>query len=105
MNQQLFIYYRVANANLEAVLACTRQFGKNLQAQGLGRLTMFQREEAGKPYITLMEVIYPDSAYSHGLETFMATIKRMAEDSFSSISPTPERHVEVFVALPGDGAP
>lgn len=104
MNRQLFIYYRIPKADIALGLACTQKLMTQIQALGLGSGELFQREEADKPYFTLMEVITPTATYAADhLEAFAGKIEQLAVVCFSSVPNPPSRHVEVFSKLPPAG--
>jgi hypothetical protein len=67
-----------------------------LKQQGLGHSQLFQREEADKPYFTLMEVIHPAPEYSACSAAFIETLEQIATATFSALPTLPSRHVELF---------
>jgi len=103
MTWQLFIYYRLPKADIVIGLACAENLMAQIKALGLGSGELFQREEADKPYFTLMEVITPTATQAEPIETFAGKIEQLAANCFSSVPNPPSRHVEVFTKLPPKG--
>ena len=96
MTRQLFIYYRIPKADIALGLQCAKHMAASLKELGLGHSQLFQREEAGKPYFTLMEVIYPAPEYLACEAAFIETLAQLADASFADLPTLPSRHVEVF---------
>lgn len=96
MTRQLFIYYRIPKADIALGLRCAKHMAACLKEKGLGHSQLFQREEAGKPYFTLMEVIYPAPEYLACEAAFIETLAQLANASFADFPVVPSRHVEVF---------
>ena len=96
MNYKLFIYYRIQKADIALGLACAKQLMGQVQQQGLGQGQLFQREEADKPYFTLMEVIEPADQYAAAVDQFTLQIDALAAHCFSGFESSPSRHVELF---------
>lgn len=96
MTCQLFIYYRIPNADIALGLACATKLMKLVQQQGLGQGKLFQREEADKPYFTLMEVIQPAAQHATQVAEFSVQIEQLAVHCFAGFANAPSRHVEVF---------
>lgn len=103
MTRQLFIYYRIPKAEIALGLACARQLLGALKEQGIGHGELFQREEADKPYFTLMEVITPASAHAEQIEEFKIKVQQLATASFAKLPNPPGRHVEVFSSVAKQG--
>ena len=96
MTRQLFIYYRIPKADIALGLQCARHMAACLKEQGLGHSQLFQREEAGKPYFTLMEVIHPAHEHSSCHAAFIETLKQLAKSCFAGLPSLPSRHIELF---------
>lgn len=96
MTCQLFIYYRIPKADIALGLACAAKLMESVQQQGLGQCKLFQREEADKPYFTLMEVIHPAAPHAARIADFSVQIEQLAAHCFSDFANAPSRHVEVF---------
>lgn len=96
MNRQLFIYYRIPKADIVLGLRCARRMAACVQQQGLGRSQLFQREEADKPYYTLMEVIHPAPEHSLCEPVFIDALAQLANDCFAELPTMPSRHLELF---------
>lgn len=96
MMSQLFIYYRIPKADIALGLACAGKLLLTLEEQGLGSGELFQREEADKPYVTLMEVITPATTMAERIEEFANTLENLAVACFSTLPTAPGRHVEIF---------
>ena len=96
MTRQLFIYYRIPKADIALGLQCARHMAACLKEQGLGHSQLFQREEAGKPYFTLMEVIHPAHEHSSCHAAFIETLELLAKSCFVGLPSLPSRHIELF---------
>lgn len=96
MTCQLFIYYRIPKVDIALGLACAAKLMDSLQQQGLGQCRLFQREEADKPYVTLMEVIHPAAPHATRVAEFSVQIEQLAAHCFAGFVNAPSRHVEVF---------
>lgn len=96
MTRQLFIYYRIPKADIALGLQCARHMAACLKEQGLGHSQLFQREEADKPYFTLMEVIHPAPEHSLCQPVFIDTLAQLANDCFADLPSLPSRHIESF---------
>jgi hypothetical protein len=103
MTRQLFIYYRIPKADIALGLTCAENLMHQIKALGLGSGELFQREEADKPYFTLMEVITPTATQAEPIETFAGKIEQLAANCFSSVPSQPSRHVEIFTSLTPKG--
>lgn len=103
MTRQLFIYYRVPKAEIALGLACATQLMATLNEHGLGQGELFQREEADKPYVTLMEVITPAAGHAVHIEEFTSKVEQLAILCFSTLTNPPGRHIEIFSPVPGKG--
>ncbi|MCR2746931.1 DUF4936 family protein [Limnobacter parvus] len=104
MMRQLFIYYRIPKADIALGLTCAGQLMDALKNQGLGSGELFQREEADKPYFTLMEVITPATAHADHIEEFTRKVQIQAAASFALLPNPPSRHVEVFSPVGAKGS-
>lgn len=96
MTRQLFIYYRIPKADIALGLQCARHMAACLKEQGLGHSQLFQREEADKPYFTLMEVIHPAHEHSSCQAAFIETLEQLAKSCFAVLPGLPSRHIELF---------
>ena len=96
MNYKLFIYYRIQKADIALGLACAKQLMSQVQQQGLGQGQLFQREEADKPYFTLMEAIEPTDQHAAAMDQFTRQIEDLAASCFAGFESKPSRHVELF---------
>lgn len=96
MTCQLFIYYRIPRADIALGLACAAKLRDSVQQQGLGQCQLFQREEVGQPYVTLMEVIHPAVSHATRIAEFSVQIEQLAAHCFAGFANAPSRHVEVF---------
>lgn len=96
MKRQLFIYYRIPKADIDLGLRCASQMAGTLKQMGLGSSQLYQREEADKPYFTLMEVIHPAPEYSECEASFTEQIEQLAATCFAELPSLPSRHVELF---------
>ena len=103
MSSQLFIYYRIPKTEISVAIQCAQRLMHALHEQGLGHGQLFQREEADKPYFTLMEVITPTATQAESIETFAGRIEQLAANCFSSVPSPPSRHVETFTKLTPKG--
>lgn len=100
MATQLFVYYRIAKADIDLGLACAGELIKALEGENLGTAKLYQREEADKPYFTLMEVIEPAPVQSKQIDDFCKKVQELARQCFSSFENPPARHTEVFSEVP-----
>ena len=98
MTRKLFIYYRIPKADIALGMACAHQLMISIRDQGLGTGELFQREEADKPYFTLMEIIQPAATASENIAEFSARVEQLAATCFANLSTMPSRHTEVFSA-------
>lgn len=101
MSSQLFIYYRIPKTEISAAIQCAQRLMHALHEQGLGHGQLFQREEADKPYFTLMEVIYPNPDHSDSLGTFTTQVELLAANCFADLPSNPGRHIELFSEVNG----
>lgn len=99
MPHRLFVYYRIPKADIATGLSSARLLADRLNSQGLGKATLYQREEADKPYFTLMEEIRPASDLQGDMAAFSLQVEQLAATCFSTLQPTPARHTEVFTEL------
>ena len=99
MAMQLFVYYRIPKADIGLGLACAGELIKALQARNLGTAKLYQREEASKPYFTLMEVIEPAPVQSKQIEDFCEKVQELARLCFSPFENPPARHTEIFTEV------
>lgn len=99
MSSQLFIYYRIPNAETSLGIRCAQRLMNTLQEHGLGHGQLFQRQEADKPYLTLMEVINPSADHSGCMSTFTAQVEQLAAGCFAELIESPSRHVELFTQV------
>lgn len=99
MFQRLFIYYRIPKADIEKGLVCARALLDQLEKQGLGTGSLHQREEADKPYVTLMEVIQPANDQQADMAQFSLLVDQFAAACFSNLPVQPARHVELFTEV------
>lgn len=102
MKRQLFIYYRIPKADIAFGLQCASLMATRLKQQGLGHSQLYQRDEADKPYFTLMEVIHPAPDYSACDAEFIQTLEQLATESFSALPTLPSRHIELFSEISGE---
>ncbi len=96
MTYKLFIYYRIQKVDILLGLACAKQLMTEVRQQGLGQGQLFQRDEADKPYFTLMEVIEPTDQHAKPVDQFTLEIEALAAGCFSSFASMPSRHLEIF---------
>ncbi|BET26054.1 hypothetical protein EV673_0848 [Limnobacter thiooxidans] len=96
MAMQLFVYYRIPKADIAQGLACAGELIKALEGENLGTAKLYQREEADKPYFTLMEVIEPAPVQSKQIADFCEKVQELAKRSFSTFENPPARHTEIF---------
>ncbi|WP_334119622.1 DUF4936 family protein [Limnobacter sp.] len=96
MTCQLFIYYRIPKTDIVLGLACARNLMESVRQQGWGQGKLFQREEADKPYFTLMEVIEPAAPHATHVAEFSVQIELLAARCFADFTNAPNRHIEVF---------
>ena len=101
MTRQLFIYYRIPEADIALGLTCAENLMHQIKALGLGSGELFQREEADKPYFTLMEVIYPNPGHSDSLGTFTTQVELLAANCFADLPSHTDRHIELFSEVNG----
>ena len=98
-NTQLFVYYRIQKPDIETGLRCAKALMADLAVQGLARGQLYQREEEGKPYYTLMEVITPIQGQGLHSFDFQAKLDHLVTVHFSAMSVPPQRHVELFTPV------
>ncbi len=98
-NTQLFIYYRIPKSEIEMGLRCATALIADLSAQGLAQGMLYQREEEGKAYYTLMEVITPEQGHEVHSPGFQARLDHLAKTHFSDLSEQPQRHAELFTPI------
>lgn len=98
-NTQLFVYYRIPKPEIETGLRCAKALMADLATQGLAQGQLYQREEEGKPYYTLMEVITPKQGHDVSTEAFETQLKHMVTQHFSELPVQPQRHVELFTPV------
>lgn len=96
MKQRLFIYYRIPKPQIALALTCAKQLMLKIVNEGLGTGEFFQREEVGKPYFTLMEVIQPNPKNPLSIEGLSVQVECLAKECFSAIESLPIRHIELF---------
>lgn len=96
MARKLFVYYRIPKADIALGMACAHQLMISLKNQGLGTGELFQREEADKPYFTLMEVIQPAAISAENIAEFSAQVEQLATACFAGLPTMPGRHTEIF---------
>jgi hypothetical protein len=99
MKRQLFIYYRIPKADIALGLRRASQMAGTLKQMGLGSSQLFQREEADKPYFTLMEVIHPAPGFANCNAEFIEKLEQLARACFADLPTMPCRHVELFSEL------
>jgi hypothetical protein len=93
--RQLFIYYRVAEAQAEAAMAAARQMQAALAAHRPGlRTALLRRPDTADADVTLMETYAVDAAIApHGVDAALqAEIERLPRIAARTV------HVEVFDA-------
>jgi len=100
MATQLFVYYRVPKAEISLGLACAAELIKALEDNNLGTAKLYQREEADKPYFTLMEVIEPEQGQFKQIQDYCDKVQELAIQCFSAFENPPARHTEVFAQVP-----
>lgn len=97
MPDKLFIYYRIPKADVDLGLMCAKKLLRALEQQNLGTGELFLRNEAGKPYVTLMEVICPATQYNmERAEEFNNQLAKLANTCFADLPSLPVRHTELF---------
>lgn len=100
MATQLFVYYRVPKAEIELGLACAGELIQALKTHNLGCVKLYQREEADKPYFTLMEAIEPEQGQFKQIQDYCEKVQELAARSFSPFENPPARHTEIFTEVP-----
>jgi hypothetical protein len=99
MATQLFVYYRIPKADISLGLACAGEFIKALEEDNLGTAKLYQREEADKPYFTLMEVIEPEQGRFKQIQDYCDKVQELAIQCFSTFENPPARHTEIFTEV------
>jgi len=100
--RSLFIYWKVPAAQAAAVAATARRWQASLRRAHPGlEATMFQRSDAAGPdgRVTLMETLAMPRA--GGVPPALDAMLLAAGDDALAAFGAPQRHVEVFDALPG----
>lgn len=100
MATQLFVYYRIPKADIGLGLVCACELIKALEGENLGTAKLYQREEADKPYFTLMEVIEPEQGQLQQIQDLCEKVQELARHCFSAFENPPARHTEVFAEVP-----
>ncbi len=93
---QLFVYYRIPKPEIETGLRCATALMADLAIDGLAQGQLYQREEEGKPYYTLMEVITPVEGQDIDTVEFTTRFNQLVAQHFSALAGLPQRHVELF---------
>lgn len=101
--QELYVYWRLAHADVDAALAALRGWQRQLESEAAGlHAGLYLRADAPAAEATLMETYRVDTGSGAAGVTADLQARLAAEgDALSAPWRRGSRHVEVFVPCPG----